>query len=99
MVRLYEFQGKKLLSEMGIAVPKGELARTPTEARTIAEKLKNAVVLKAQALTGRRGIAGAIKFADNPKEAEMAAQALFSSKVYGFPVIEILVEEKVDVSA
>ena len=93
MVRLYEYQGKELFRKKGIKTPKGSVAKTPEEARKIAEEIGGKTVLKPQILAGGRGLAGAIKFAESPAEAEKAARELFGMEVRGFPVKEILVEE------
>jgi acyl-CoA synthetase (NDP forming) len=57
---LNEVQGKAALKAAGIAVPKGALAKTLTEAKTIATKIKYPVVLKAQsaALTHKSDAGG-----------------------------------------
>ena len=44
-----EWLGKKLLSEAGIRVPAGDLARTPDEAAAVAKRIGYPIVLKAQA--------------------------------------------------
>ena len=46
---LTEVEGKAALKAAGIPVPKGALAKTQSEAKTIANKIKYPVVLKAQA--------------------------------------------------
>jgi len=45
---LAEYQGKALLSSLGIAVPAGALARHPAEAREIARRIGFPIALKAQ---------------------------------------------------
>ncbi|MCJ7498414.1 MAG: acetate--CoA ligase family protein, partial [candidate division Zixibacteria bacterium] len=95
-MRLYEFEAKKLFSKAGIPIPQGEVVKSPEEARLFTEKLGKPVVLKSQILSGGRGKAGGIKFAQNPLEAKEKASELFSLKIKGFPVEMILVEEKVD---
>jgi len=95
-VRLYEFEAKKLFSKAGIPIPQGELVKSPEEAKAFAEKLGKPVVLKAQILSGGRGKAGGIKFAQNPSEAERKVSELLSLKIKGFPVEMILAEEKVE---
>ena len=97
MARLYEHQGKELISKAGIPVPKGGLARSPEEARAIAERLGGPVVLKAQVWATGRMKAGGIKFADTPEEAEERAKDLLGSVVKGMAVEEVLVEEKLDI--
>ena len=93
MVRLYEYQAKKLLSSEGIATPKGILCGSLREVKEAAGKLKGKVMLKPQVLAGRRGKLGVIRFAENPGEAEKIAEELFGREVYGFPVQKLLVEE------
>ena len=94
MSRLYEYQGKRLLSEAGIRVPKGKVVSTPDEARDFAEKLGQPVVLKIQVwVTGRAGLGG-IEFADSPREAEEKARKLLGKKVKNYKVEKLLVEEK-----
>jgi acyl-CoA synthetase (NDP forming) len=46
-----EWLGKKLLAAAGIAVPAGDLARTPDEAAAVAKRIGYPVALKAQAAT------------------------------------------------
>lgn len=95
-MRLYEFEAKKLFSKTGIPIPQGELVKSPEEAKAFAEKLDKPVVLKAQILSGGRGKAGGIKFAQNPSEAERKVSELLSLRIKGFPVEMILAEEKVE---
>ena len=49
MARLHEYQGKTLLKQLKIAIPQGEVAATPEEARAIAEEIGRPVMVKAQA--------------------------------------------------
>ncbi len=97
MARLFEYQGKDLLKGCGVAVPTGEVASTPQEAREIAAKLGKSVAVKAQVWVGGRGKAGAIKMADSPEEAEKNASSILGMNIKGFPVRKVLVEEKLDI--
>jgi succinyl-CoA synthetase beta subunit len=98
MARLHEYQGKELLKQYKIPVPKGGVARSPEEARRIAEEIGGEVMVKAQAwVTGRAGLGG-IKKASNPAQAEEAAQHMLGMKVKGFTVEEVLVEERVEIA-
>lgn len=96
MARLIEYQGKKLFKENGIHIPKGSLAESPDEARRIAEELGGSVAIKAQILMGKRGKAGAIKFAQTPEEAEKATEEILALKIQELPVKKVLVEEMLD---
>ncbi|MBN2470497.1 MAG: acetate--CoA ligase family protein, partial [Anaerolineae bacterium] len=69
MAKLHEHQGKALLAQYGIPVPRGEVARTPEQARAAAASLGGPVVVKAQVWTTGRAGQGAIRFADDPEAA------------------------------
>jgi succinyl-CoA synthetase beta subunit len=98
MARLHEYQGKELLKQFKIPVPKGGVARTPQEARQIAEQVGGEVMVKAQAwVTGRAGLGG-IKKASNPAQAEEAASHMLGMKVKNFVVEEVLVEQRVEIA-
>jgi succinyl-CoA synthetase beta subunit len=97
MARLYEYQGKQILKEIGVPVPEGGVAFTPQEARQIAERIGKPVAVKAQVWATGRFKVGGIKFADDPDGAEKAAEELLGAKVKGFPVEKVLVEERLDV--
>lgn len=97
MVRLYEFQGKQLLREAGIKVPRGDVAYSKEDARRIARQIGGPVVIKAQTWSTGRFKAGGIKFAENDAEAEMRSQELFGVSIKGHKVTQVLVEEKIDV--
>jgi acyl-CoA synthetase (NDP forming) len=76
---LTEIEGKAVLKAAGIPVPKGTLARTLSEAKAIARKIKYPVVLKAQAaaLTHKSdagGVAVSIKNATELADAWKAMQ-------------------------
>lgn len=98
-MRLLEWQGREILAQAGMAVPEGGLARTPAEARRIAENLGRAVVLKAQVPVGGRGKAGGIRLAQTPEEAERLAQEMLGSTLKGLLVDSLLVVEALHPSA
>jgi len=97
MARLYEYQGKQILKEIGVPIPEGGVASTPQEAREIAERIGQPVAVKAQIWATGRFKAGGIQFAEDPGGAERAAGELLGAEVKGFPVEKVLVEEKLDV--
>ena len=98
MARLHEYQGKQLLKQFQIPVPKGGVARSPQEAREIAEEIGGEVMVKAQAwVTGRAGLGG-IKKASNPAQAEEAASHMLGMRVKNFRVDEVLVEQRVEIA-
>ena len=98
MARLHEYQGKELLKKFKIAVPKGGVARTPAEARRIAEEVGGETMVKAQAwVTGRAGLGG-IKKASNPAQAEEAAQHMLGLRIKSFTVEQVLVEQRLEIA-
>ena len=93
-MRLYEYQGKELFANVGMPVPDGKLAHSTEEILAAAEQIGYPVVLKSQVLSGKRGKAGGIKFADNQKEARQAADALFAMEIGGQAVQDVLVARR-----
>jgi len=98
MVRLFEYQGKKLLKSSGIPIPEGEVAQNPAEVRSIAQKIGKPVAIKAQIWATGRFKAGGIKFANNPDEAEQVAKELIGKEIKGFKVKKVLVEEQIGIA-
>jgi len=94
---MYEYQGKKLLMEYGITVPKGEIATTGEEAKEIAVRLNKPVTIKAQTWTTGRAGQGGIKFADNPDEALERSNSILGKKIGSFKVEKVLIEEKIEI--
>ena len=54
-MKLHEYQARDLLAANGVATTRGRVARTPAEARVIADELGGKVVVKAQIHAGGRG--------------------------------------------
>ena len=100
-MKIHEYQAKALFARHGVAVPKGEVALTPAEARAAASRLGGRVVVKAQIHAGGRGKGGGIKVVDTVDAAEQAAEALIGSNLVtpqtgpeGRRVSRVLVEEQ-----
>jgi len=93
-MKLFEHMGKELFAEYGIPVPRGRVASTPDQCAEIAAEIGVPVVVKSQILSGKRGKAGGIGFADNPEEAKQEGIRLLGSSLRGFSVDWVLVEEK-----
>ena len=90
---LYEFEGKKLLSVAGIAVPRSQLINSKDEKIS----LKFPVVLKAQVLSGKRADVGGILFAENEEEYHEGINKLLGAVINKEKVEQVLVEEKADI--
>ncbi len=97
MARILEHQSKALLKKLGLPVPEGRAASTAEEAVEAAEKIGFPVVLKALVPVGKRGKAGAIRFAGSAAEVSAEAAALLEMTVSHYPVEEVLVEQKLDI--
>jgi succinyl-CoA synthetase beta subunit/citryl-CoA synthetase large subunit len=98
MARVLENVGKDLLKENGVPAPEFMVAATSDEARSAAQKIGCPVVIKALVTAGKRGKAGAVRFAENPDAAAKTAEAILAMTVYNFPVKRVLVERKLDIS-
>lgn len=92
-MRLYEYEGKMLFRRYGIPVPESVLVRELAEL----DKVVYPVVLKAQALVGGRGKAGAVETAESRAEAEAKLGKLLKMVIAGFPVQKVLIERKVEI--
>ncbi|MBO8141066.1 MAG: ADP-forming succinate--CoA ligase subunit beta [Firmicutes bacterium] len=92
-MKLIESQAKAIFAETGIPVPPGRIARTPDEARAIAQEIGGRVAVKAQVPIGGRGKAGGIKLAAGPDEAYEVARQILGMDVRGYPVERVLVEQ------
>ena len=103
-MKIHEYQAKILFTKHGLAVPRGEVAFTPAEARGVAERLGGRVVVKAQIHAGGRGKGGGVKVVADARAAEEAAQALIGMTLVtpqtgpeGRRVSRVLVEEALDI--
>jgi succinyl-CoA synthetase beta subunit len=97
-MKLHEYQSKQIFSRYGIPIPKGKVATTADEARSIAIELGGRVVIKSQVLVGGRGKAGGIRLAKDPREAEDIAAQILAMEIKGLPVRKILVDEAANIS-
>ncbi|MFQ5936607.1 MAG: ADP-forming succinate--CoA ligase subunit beta [Acidiferrobacterales bacterium] len=88
-----EHAAKPLLSEAGIATPKGIVASTVDDATQAAQALGPAVI-KAQVPAGKRGKAGGVRVVSNPEQAKAAAEDILGMEISGHRVERVLVEEQ-----
>jgi succinyl-CoA synthetase beta subunit len=75
-MKIHEYQGKEVLAEHGVPVPRGIVITEASEARAAAEELGGRVVVKAQIHAGGRGKGGGVKLADNSDEAVEFAEEI-----------------------
>src|SRR5277367_3077833 len=72
-MKIHEYQAKAILKKYGVAVPRGAMAASQSEAEAVARELLDAgasgVVVKAQIHAGGRGKGGGVKIAKSVAEA------------------------------
>jgi succinyl-CoA synthetase beta subunit len=96
-MKLLEYQAKEVLASLGIAVPPGQVARTPEEAARACAAL-GPVAVKAQVPVGGRGKAGGIKLARTPEEARAAAEQIIGMDIKGHTVPLVYCEAALDIA-
>ena len=104
-MKIHEYQGKELLRQFGVVVPRGIPAFSVEEAVTAAEKLGGPVwVVKAQIHAGGRGKGGGVKLARSIDEVRKLASEILGMQLIthqtspqGQKVSRLLVEEGADI--
>lgn len=97
MAQIHEFQAKRILNAQGVAIPRGDVARTPEEAERVAKAIGRSVVVKAQVHSTSRAAHGGVRFADSPAKAGSVARDLLGSPIAGNLCQAVLVDEKASV--
>ncbi|GLB60614.1 ATP-grasp domain-containing protein [Cytobacillus sp. NCCP-133] len=95
MGRMLEDVSKTILKECGIPVPGHSVISNSNEITD--QHLSHPCVLKALVPVGKRGKAGAIKFANTVEEAKRKADEILEMTVRNFPVEKVLLEEKINI--
>ncbi|MEU7479414.1 ADP-forming succinate--CoA ligase subunit beta [Lentzea sp. NPDC042327] len=95
---LYEYQAKDLFAAHGVPVLPGDVATNPADAKAIAAKFGQPVVVKAQVKTGGRGKAGGVKLAKDADETEEKATAILGLDIKGHIVHRVLVTPASDIA-
>ena len=96
-MKIHEYQAKEIFSKFGMPVPPGDVAETPEQAYSIAKKIGDKLVVKAQVLVGGRGKAGGVKLADSPEKAKEVASQILGMDIKGLEVEKVLVAQAVDI--
>ncbi|MFK7800704.1 MAG: ADP-forming succinate--CoA ligase subunit beta [Anaerolineae bacterium] len=92
-MNLYEYQAKRLFAKYGIPIPQGDVAKTPEEAKAIAEKMGGRVIVKSQVHVGGRGKAGGVKLADDAADAAAKAKEILGLDIKGHITRIVLIDE------
>jgi citryl-CoA synthetase large subunit len=99
-MNLYEWEGKNIFKKYGITTPKGVLVRREDNfAQKYQELGIDAVVVKAQVQSGKRGKNNGIRFCNDEEEVVKAITDLFTITIRGQYVAAVLVEEKLTIAA
>ncbi|EKD70517.1 MAG: hypothetical protein ACD_46C00513G0002 [uncultured bacterium] len=104
-MNLHEYQAKKILTEYGLPVSRGEVASSVKDAIDLATTMGlSRWVVKAQVHAGGRGKAGGVKLVSNKDELADIAKKLLGSMLItyqttaeGQPVNQLLIEEPCDI--
>ena len=104
-MKIHEYQGKEILRQFGVPVPRGYPAFTVQEAVEAAQKLGGAVwVVKAQIHAGGRGKGGGVKLARSMDEVKTLAGQILGMQLKthqtgpeGQKVRRLLIEEGADI--
>ena len=104
-MKIHEYQGKAILRQFAVPVPRGEVATTPPAARQVAESLGGSRwVVKAQIHAGGRGKGGGIRIAESLSDVETLTSELLGHPLItpqtgpqGQEVRRVLVEEGCDI--
>jgi succinyl-CoA synthetase beta subunit len=104
-VKIHEYQGKAVLSQYGVPVPRGKVAYTVEEAAEVAKGLGFPVVVKAQIHAGGRGKGGGVKVAKTLEDCEALAKSMLGMTLRthqtgpeGRVVRRLLIEEGMDLA-
>jgi succinyl-CoA synthetase beta subunit len=104
-MKIHEYQGKEVLRQFGVPVPRGYPAFSVREATEAAQKLGGSVwVVKAQIHAGGRGKGGGVKLARSMPEVETLAGQILGMQLKthqtgpeGQKVRRLLIEEGADI--
>ncbi len=104
-MNIHEYQAKQLLAKYGVAVPRGGVAYTATEAESVAKELSGPVwVVKAQIHAGGRGKGGGVRLVKSVAEARQAANEMLGMTLVthqtgakGKDVRRVYIEEGCDI--
>ncbi len=89
-MKLYEYEGKKLLKEAGIPVPDGYVVENANTIQSITKK----VIIKAQTMASSRAKAGFVKIVNDFEHAKIEVNNMLNKEHKGEKIKKILIEEQ-----
>jgi len=96
-MKLYEFEGKRLFSRAGIAIPKGKVVASAEEAAGLTRQ-HGSVMAKAQVLWGRRARERGVIPCENEEQLAAAVGSLVGREMFGEKIEMVLVEQRLEVA-
>jgi citryl-CoA synthetase large subunit len=97
-MKLYEYEAyDTIFKKYGVPIPKYLVVQH--QGQNVADFVEQAdsVVIKSQVLVGKRGKAGAVKFAKTGEEANEYVKALMETDVYGEKPVNVILQEKANI--
>src|SRR3990167_3806227 len=96
-MKLYEFEGHKILARAGIDSPFFVVVSDLDEVKQARKRLKFPIVVKVQVLSGKRAKSGGIKIVKNEKQLFSFCKESFGKSFNGEEVRFIVLAEKVEI--
>ena len=96
-MKLREFEGKQILNDCRLKIPKGVIVNCNDVKTVSLTPLKDGAVIKAQTFSGKRKIAGGVKFAETIEDMREIAEDMLNSQINNEIVNEVLLEERIDI--
>lgn len=96
-MKLYEFEGHKILERVGIESPFFVVCENLDEVEAAKKRIKFPIVVKVQVLSGKRGKSGGVKIATTSKTLMALCQQMFDHDFNGEKVRYIALAEKVQI--
>lgn len=97
-MKLYEFEGHRILAKVGIVSPFFVVACDLDDVKAARRRLKFPIVAKVQVLSGRRGRHGGVKIATTERALVNFCREMFKLEFFGEKVRSIQLAEKVDIA-
>ncbi|MEZ4812372.1 MAG: ATP-grasp domain-containing protein [Caldisericia bacterium] len=97
-MNLTETDARKIFKSVNIPVFDGYLVDSLKDAKVVADRIADTLVVKIESGTGSRGKAGGVKICE-PRDIEPVARDLFSKTIGGNPVKKIMIAKAVDMKS
>jgi len=96
-VKLYEFEGHRILAKVGIESPFFVVAKNLEDVKEARKRLKFPIVAKVQVLSGKRGKSGGVKICKTEKQLMDFVKQMFGAEFNSEEIEYISLNELVDI--